>query len=79
MNVFEVDCDDFAEIGGASNVLDTWQLPYGLTLHVAEHQGRDWLFFCDNFSGGTLLVDAEDAAYGGSTHDRLRHARDPAQ
>ena len=75
MNAREVDSDEYAAILRTATVLDTWHLPNGSTFLVAHHAGTDCFFFHDSANGASLVIDADDHLYGGSTHQHIRDAR----
>lgn len=56
-----------------SNVLKRFSSE-GCDVNIAEYQGRDILWL-QTLAGTIIVIEADDRAYGGSSHDHARAAR----
>lgn len=75
MNLHRVDFEDYIDILARSKVLTTLDAAGGGSIHVAEYAGNDVLIITDMLTGGAVVIESDDAAYGGSIHHHARQAR----
>lgn len=75
MNLHQVSFEDYTDIVRRAKQLDCWTTAGGLTVHVAEYAGNDVLVISDPITGGAIVMESNDANYGGSIHDHARHAK----
>lgn len=77
MNITFIDHETLAQTVEESTVLDRLE-GQGLTIHVAEREGRDILIFESPVTGGGAVVepDSADKEAGGSIHDHARSSID---
>ena len=74
MNLHHVDFETCADILSTAKLLDSWTVPGGVMVHVAEYAGNDVLIISEPATGGALIIESNDANYGGSIHDHVRRA-----
>jgi hypothetical protein len=72
-----LDHETLAQTIAESNLLDRYEHA-GLTIHVAEREGRDILIMESPATGGGVVIepDSADAEHGGSIHDHARGSND---
>lgn len=74
MNAYPVDLEDHLDILDKSKVLHTWSTKGGMTVHVAEFSGNDVLIIGSVVDGSAIIIESDDAEFGGSTHEHVRNA-----
>lgn len=75
MNLHEVSFEDYLNILSRSHVLRSWATPTGQSIHVVEYAGNDVLIITEPIQGNAVVIESNDANYGGSIHDQARHDR----
>ena len=74
MKAYQVDFEDRLDILDKSKVLHTWSTLGGMTVHVVEFSGNDVLIIGSILDGSAVVIESDDAAFGGSTHYHVRNA-----
>jgi hypothetical protein len=74
MNVHHLSFEDACDAIQRSLVLHSCNLPGGGTLYVVEYGGNDALIVTELMTGSALVIESNDASYGGSIHEHTRRA-----
>lgn len=74
MKAYQVDFDDYADIIDKSKILNVFSTAGGTDVYVVEFMGGDALVITGPFDNGAIVIESDDAAFGGSTHDHVRNA-----
>lgn len=75
MNLHEVSFEDYLDILSRSKGLHSWETSAGQIIHVVEYGGNDVLIITEPIHGTAVVIESNDANYGGSIHDQARNDR----
>lgn len=74
MNLHQVEFEDLLGVLHHAKLLDSWRTPADITVHVAEYAGNDVFIIVDPGFEHGIVIEADDAPYGGSIHEQARDA-----
>lgn len=75
MNLTSLSFSEFHDIIARSIVLHVWDERTDLFGYAVVHDGEDLVLLFHARSATGIVIDANDAAYGGSIHDHIRQGR----